>query len=154
MSRSKDTRGDRETSIALAKRRMDDTRRTERQAHERALKTGNPDHRRDYIRLSGVAQQAQDDYEKASRPIRDTGWRLLRTPHGPRFHREIGRSLQLDVEPQISTWIACAVENRSMVKDGIRIGLRTQQEAARAIEQRMGVAEMPLPSLAEKVVRP
>lgn len=79
----------------------------------------------------------------------DTGWRLLRTPHGPRFHREIGGTLQLDVEPQVATWIACAIENRNMVKDGIRIGHRTHQEAARAIEIRMGVEAMPLPAINE-----
>lgn len=145
MSRSKDSKSDREESTARAKRHMDDTRRAERQAHERALQTGNPEHRREYIRLSGEAQKAQDEYERATR--RDTGWRLLKTPHGPRFHREIGSRLQMDVEPQVATWIACATEGRMMVKDGIRIGHRTQHEAAAAIEIRMGVAPMPLPEM-------
>jgi len=149
MSRSNDSKEPGDASTSEAKRRMDDTRRVEKQAHERAMRTGNPAHRREYIRLAGVAQKAQDDYEQAARPKKDTGWRLLRTAHGPRFHREIGHALQLDVEPQVATWIACAVENRRMVRDGIRIGHRTQHEAARAIEIRMGVCELPLPSINE-----
>lgn len=150
MSRSKDSKDGREESTGRAKRRMEDTRRAEKQACERAERTGNPEHRREYIRLAGVAQKAQDEYDNSSRPVRDTGWRLLRTPHGPRFHREINRTLEMDVEPQVSTWIACAVEHRHMVKDGIRIGHRTQHEAARAIEIRMGVEAMPLPAIGER----
>lgn len=148
MSRSEDTKAGRDESTASeAKRRMEAARRNERKALERVERTGNPGHRREYIRLAGEAQAAEDGYELATR--KDTGWRLLRTPHGPRFHREIGRSLQLDVEPQVATWIACATENRHMVKDGIRIGHRTQHEAARAIEIRMGVEELPLPAINE-----
>lgn len=157
MSRSNNSKESREEStVAQAKAFMDTARRNERKALERVKMTGNPDHRREYIRLTKVADDAEDAYlaacrsSKASAPHqRDTGWLLLRTPHGPRFHREIGRGLQLDVEPQVSTWIACAIEDRHMVKDGIRIGHRTHQEAARAIEIRMGVDSAPLPALNE-----
>lgn len=156
MSRSNDSKSTGDHAIAEAKERMDAARRSERKALERTKRTGNPEHRREYIRLTKAADEAEEAYLAAcKRPDpapdapRDTGWRLLRTPHGPRFHREIGASLQMDVEPQVSTWIACAVENRQMVRDGIRIGCRTQHEAARAIEIRMGVDAMPLPEINE-----
>ena len=144
MSRSDDSRTDREESTtAQAKRRMDDTRRTERQAHERSVKTGNPAHRREYIRLAGEAQKAQDEYERVTR--RDTGWRLMNTAHGPRFHREIGSSMHLDVEPQIATWLATVTI--SHLVETIKLGIRTQHEAAREIEIAAGVVEKPLPRL-------
>jgi hypothetical protein len=120
---------------------MDDTRRAEKQAHERATRTGNPAHRREYVRLAGVAQKAQDAWEKATR--RDTGWRMLNTAHGPRFHREIGASVQLDVEPQIATWLATVTVNRAV--GPVKIGYRTHIEAARAIEEAAGVCERDLP---------
>lgn len=144
MSRSNNTRlDDGESTVAKAKQRMDATRRAEKRAHALALRTGNPEHKRAYIRLAGLAQEAQDSYERATR--RDTGWQLLKTSHGPRFHREIGSSLWLDVEPQVSTWLATATVER--IVHTVKLGCRTQQEAAREIEAAAGVCGKPLPAL-------
>lgn len=157
MSRSNDSKSTGDRAIADAKEHMDSARRDERMALERVRRTGNPQHRREYIRLTKVADEAETAYLAATRlpklapTVRDTGWRLLKTPHGPRYHREIGHALQLDVEPQISTWIACAIKDRHMV--AIRIGHRTHHEAARAIEIAASVTESILPALNEGGVR-
>ena len=63
---------------------------------------------------------------------KDSGWKLLQTPHGPRYHREVGLALTLDVEESAGSWNGAAVRDRKLV--GVRCGLVTAAEAARNIE--------------------
>ncbi len=78
---------------------------------------------------------------------RDTGWRLLKTPHGIRFHREIGAGgagLQLDVEEhQPKGWTACAIREHRLI--GVRCERPSADEAAAAIAVLADVAHLPLP---------
>jgi hypothetical protein len=116
-------------------------RRAEKKAHERWVRTGNAEHLRKYVGLSNEAQSAQTAYERSRD---DTGWKLLDTTHGPRFHRELdGR--ELDVEPQVATWIGSSIKDRML--EAVSLGHRTQHEAAEAIETKVGVTKRLLPAL-------
>jgi hypothetical protein len=140
MSRSKRTKYAGESSTEeRARIKMERTRRAEVRACERALKTGDPEHRRRYFALSDVAQKAQDEYRMITNP-RDTGWEQLRTQHGVRFHREIGKGVVLDIEQQFpgTTWIASYMLYG--VLRGIEKGCSTAQIAAVAIEAKADVS--------------
>lgn len=144
MSRSNDTKLSGDPAIAEAKIRMDAARRTERRALERVKRTGNPEHRREYIRLTREADRAEDAYRESTR-IRDTGWVAHPTDHGVRYHRERGRHLQLDVEMQVTTWVCsrtvCNVLRRA------NLNHPDAETAARWIERDSGVPEMALPEV-------
>lgn len=65
---------------------------------------------------------------------KDTGWEIMPTTFGPRFHREIGATIQLDVERQVTTWMGSIVRMgvlRAVIRDQ-----PTAAAAARAIEER------------------
>lgn len=107
MSRSKSSTERRGEARDLAKERMNETRRAERKAHAEALRLGTPEAKREYLAAVGVAMAAQDAYEALAR--RDTGWEILRTSFGIRYHREIGAMIQIDVERQVTTWMGSIV---------------------------------------------
>lgn len=86
-----------------------------------------------------------DTAASITRRVKDSGWILMRTAHGPRFHREIGKQLQLDVEPQISTWLATITADH--VVRNVLLGHRSQQEAAKAIESVAGIPTRMLPTI-------
>lgn len=72
------------------------------------------------------------------------GWEILPTRHGPRFHREIGLGLALDVEEGGGgSFVASAVRDRQLV--AVRVGLPSAAAAAEAIEIAAKVMRMPLP---------
>ena len=146
MSRSKNSKQSDDRAITKAKEHMEAARRSERKALERVRQTGNPDHRREFIRLAGAAQKAEDAYLATTR-MRDTGWKALQTSHGTRYHRERGRHLQFDIELQITTWICSAVE-RNVLRRTIR-GHVDAATAAAAIEREFAIPTMPLPEETE-----
>ena len=125
---------------------MERTRRIKRRAHERWVQTRNAEHLRKYVAAMNAAKRAQEAYAAFRDPKPDTGWQLLTTTHGPRFHREVS-GMELDVEPQVATWIGSAIKAKML--QGVAMGHRTQYEAAEAIEVKFGVAHRPLPALEE-----
>ena len=141
MSRSK-SRTDRESAIENTEKRMNAARRAEKLAHERVKQSGTAEARRAYIEATRKADRAEDAWHKATKP-RDTGWTVLPTSHGPRFHREIGEDLQLDVEMQVTTWIASAVVCNVLCT--VIKGAASAEAAALSIEERRGVKHLPLP---------
>lgn len=123
MSHSKDNRDVRDT--ATSKQRA---RRAAMVAHEREKSNG----------FDPIPQAV------AVRKPRDTGWTVLATSHGMRYHREIGNDLQLDVEMQVTTWIGSAVFE--MVLACVTRGHATAEVAAVAIEDARGVTRLALPA--------
>lgn len=74
---------------------------------------------------------------------KDTGWRILQAPHGPRLHREVGSGVQLDVEHQPAGWAGAVCRDKNLVF--VVLGLPTAAEAARAVEIQADVTAAPLP---------
>lgn len=131
MNRKENSRCDAECAIAEARIRMEKTRRIKRRAVELAKNSGSPEHKRRAIQLSEIAEKAEKIYKEIADRRRDTGWQVLATVHGTRYHREIGR-LQLDIERGSATWIASAVRDSELVR--VLQGFETAEEAARMIE--------------------
>ena len=131
MSRNENSKFDTERAIAKARIRMEKARRIQRRAVELAKNSGSPEHKRRAIQLAEIAEKAQKIYEEMADRRRDTGWQVLATAHGTRYHRETGR-LQLDIERGSATWIASAVRDSELVR--VLQGFDTAEEAARMIE--------------------
>lgn len=142
MSRSKNNRSGREAAIETAELRRNEARRAERLAHERAKDTGDADDQRAYIEAAWKAQRAERSFVKATTP-RDTGWVMLPTRHGPRYHREIGTDMQLDVEMQVVSWVASAVVNNVLCS--VVLNRPSAESAAEEIENMRGIKHLPLP---------
>jgi hypothetical protein len=150
MSRTEHSKTDVELATMKARRRMEDARRRERKALERVRRTGNPEHRKAYIDLTGKAMSAESAYHAVARGKVDKGWELIRKHNGViRFHREFGLASSVDIEPQATTWLAVLTIDR--IVQQVSRGHLTPFAACAAIEADAGIPHKDLPAIPEEV---